>query len=62
MIFTHIPRVITKFGAILRRAIDERSADTANSAPTVCKFPVSVIASTSLRENGMSVIAQKHFC
>ena len=46
---------MTKFGAIFLRAIDERSADTASSAPMVCKFPVSVIASTSLERNQKKV-------
>jgi hypothetical protein len=44
----NIPRVMTKLGAMPRLAMDERSDETANSAPTVCKLPVSEIALTSL--------------
>lgn len=41
---------MTKFGAIPLLAKDERIDETASSAPTVCRFPVSVIVSTSLKE------------
>lgn len=50
MISHNSPRVMTKFGAILRLVMDDRSMDTASSAPTVCKLTVSDIVSTSLKE------------
>jgi hypothetical protein len=43
-----IPLVITKLGEIALLAIDERSEETASSAPTVRKLPDSDMASTSL--------------
>lgn len=56
------PRVTTKFGQIFRLASDDKIADTASSVPTKFRFPISSIASTSLKNKHSTINEQRVGC